>query len=159
AAGQIARQLCGEAPRRRKGHGLVPTPGWDTDAGWEDAPVPYEEMPFSRGPDGFVVSANASPYLGDGQGPYLGEDWVEGYREARIRQALAARTDWDLPSTQRLQRDTITLFWPQARTSVLGAPPDSPEARSAVELLRDWDGDVRADSEAAALFELFVAEM
>jgi penicillin amidase len=156
-SGRIARQLCGAAPRRRKWHGLVPGPGWDVEAGWAEAPVPYEEMPCSVAPpEGLVIAANAAP---GGPGPYLGEDWVEGYREARIRQALAARRDWDVSSTRRLQLDTRTLFWPEVRDVVLAAPADCPKVREALAALHDWDGDVRADSEPAALFELFVAEM
>jgi penicillin amidase len=42
---------------------------------------------------------------------------------------------------------------------VLSLATDDPQARDALALLRDWDGRVTADSPAAAVFELFVAEM
>ena len=54
--------LAGDVPRRRKGSGTIPKPGWDPDAGWEEAPVPFAEMPrLVRPASGYAASANSSP--------------------------------------------------------------------------------------------------
>jgi penicillin amidase len=41
----------------------------------------------------------------------------------------------------------------------MSAPPADADVRLALELLRGWDGVLSADSEGAAVFELFIAEM
>lgn len=159
AAGRIGWFLCGEAPRRRKGRGTLPLPAADPDTGWEEEFVPFEEMPYlADPPQGFVASANNQP-LPAGQGPFLGVDWLDGYRVSRISEALAARSDWTLEETLRLQLDETTPAWQQVREAVLAVPAATPEARQALELLRDWDGVVSAGSSAAAVFQLFLADL
>jgi len=158
--GVIGWQLAGRAPRRRCGYGLLPLPGWESPVGWEADAVPFTEMPHVRDPaDGFVATANSKP-LPDDIGPWLGGDWVDGYRLAAIRRALAARSDWTVADTMRLQTDQDSLPWQEMREAVLAVPPEGhPDAAFALDLLRDWDGVVSADSRAAMVFELFVVEM
>jgi penicillin amidase len=157
--GAIAWQLIGEAPRRRKGWGTLPQSGADLDAGWLDEGVPFAEMPYVLDPPaGFVATANNKPVADDG-GPYLGVDWLDGYRAARITEAVAARNDWDVEATQRLQLDRASLTWREVQDIVLGLPETSDDTRIALDLLRGWDGAVTAASSAASLFILFVAEM
>lgn len=159
ASGAIGWQLTGQAPRRRKGYGTIPLAGWDPDAGWEEHGVPFEEMPhLADPPQGYVATANNRP-VAEGAGPFLGVDWIEGYRLARIGEALAARSDWDVAGTRELQLDQESVPWRELREHVLRASASEPETAAALELLRAWDGRVSADSAAAAVFELFVAEM
>ncbi len=158
-AGTIGWQLIGEVPRRRKGWGLLPLPGWDPEVGWEADPLPFEEVPHLANPEtGFVATANNKP-IQDGEGPWLGADWIDGYRLTRIVEALQERNDWDLADTMALQMDQQSLPWREMRDLVLGVPAETEEARQALELLRAWDGVVAADSPAAAVYESFVAEM
>ena len=158
-SGSIGWQLAGQVPRRRKGWGTVPLPGWDQEVGWHEAPVAFDEMPHvSDPPSGFVATANNQP-TPDGEGPFLGYDWIDGYRYARILEGLDARDDWDMQGVRAMQTDTASIPWRELRDIVLSAPGRSEEARLALDLLRDWDGDVAADSAAATVFELFVAEM
>jgi penicillin amidase len=158
-AGVVGWQLAGLAPRRRKGWGLIPHPGWDSAFGWEKEPVPFEQMPHLESPEcGYVATANNRP-VPEGVGPYLGEDWLDGYRVASITRALAERTDWDVASTQRLQMSTQALAWAEVRDAVLAAPDKDTDTRRALELLRPWDGRAAVDSPAAAVYELFLAEM
>jgi penicillin amidase len=157
--GAIGWQLAGRAPRRRKGHGTVPLPGWDTAAGWEDEPVPFEEMPhLENPPSGYIATANTRPQP-EGQGPFLGVDWIDGYRLSAIQQGLEGRRDWDVAATLELQTDQKAPAWDELRPLVLTAPAADPDARQALDLLRGWDGEVRADSIPAAVYELFLAEL
>lgn len=157
--GTIGWKIVGQAPRRRKGHGTLPLPGWDEAAGWQDELVPPRHMPHAVNPaEGFVATANNKPVAED-TGPYLGTDWIDGYRAASIRRRLAARTDWDVAATLALQTDRQALAWDDLREAVLAAPADNPDTARALEMLRGWDGRVEATSPAAAVYELFVAEM
>src|SRR5262249_39290776 len=154
--GRIGWQLAGRAPVRRKGHGLFPLPGWDPEVGWDAEPVPFEQLPHAADPPrGFVATANARP-VPEGEGPYLGSDWVDGYRLGRIVDVLGRRSDWDVAGMQELQRDTLAGPWPEMREVVLGLPAASPDVSAAVELLRGWDGRLSVDSPAALVYELFV---
>jgi penicillin amidase len=157
--GTVGWQLVGETPRRRKGWGTLPMPGWDPDVGWEPEPVPFDEMPhLANPPGGFVATANARP-LPEGEGPFLGVDWLDGYRLARIVAVLRDRHDWDVAGCQALQTDQHALPWAEMRDAVLAVPAADGAGREALDLLRAWDGNLTVDSAAATVYELFVAEM
>ncbi len=157
--GTIGWQLAGQVPRRRCGSGLIPQPGWLPGAGWEPELVPADALPWSENPPaGFIATANNRPRR-DGDGPFLGVDHLDGYRVARIIEALGSRSDWDIRSTQALQLDVLSLPWRELRDVVLSVAADDPAAQLALRLLREWDGLVAADSAAASVFECFLAEL
>ncbi len=157
-AGRIGWQIMGIAPVRKRGWGTIPMPGWDDDSGWENDPVPHDAMPHaSDPPSGIVATANNSPT--DGGGPYLGIDWLDGYRAARAYRALGERDDWDVPGTMALHLDVASEPWREMRGAVLATPPGDPDAAEALDLLESWDGRVSVDSPAATVFQLFMAEM
>jgi penicillin amidase len=155
----IGWQLVGDTPQRRKGWGIIPLPGWNPEVGWEDDPVPFDEMPHLTDPEtGFVATANNQP-TSEGADPFLGVDWIDGYRQTRIVETLDARHDWDLVSVRMLQMDQKSIPWRELRDIVLVTPAETDQARQALALLEAWDGMAAADSSAAAVFEFFVAEM
>ena len=158
-SGTVGWQLVGDAPRRRKGWGTFPLHGWDPEVGWEEAPIPFDEMPYLSGPEaGFVATANNQPTY-EGTGPFLGFDWIDGYRQARIVEAMDASRDWDVDGVRAFQMDLKSLPWRELRDIVLATPAEADEARQALALLREWDGVLDANSAGAAVFELFVSEM
>jgi penicillin amidase len=157
--GHVAYQLVGQLPRRRRGHGTLPLPGWLPGVGWQDELVPFAEMPAVLDPPtGFVASANNRP-AADGSGPYLGADFMEGFRHARIVERLAASDTWDVAGCQALQLDVTSLAWRDLRPCLLDLQPPDDDARHGLELLRAWDGRVAAESAAASVYELWIAEM
>ncbi len=158
-SGTIGWQLVGEAPKRRKGWGTVPLAGWDAETGWDADNVPFDELPHLSNPDtGYVATANNHPTQ-EGEGPFLGVDWLSGYRLSRIVEALDAKSDWDLASIQALQMDQKSIPWQEMRDAVLSTSTTTDEARKALTMLTAWDGVVAADSSAATVFEFFVAHM
>lgn len=157
--GTIGWTLVGEAPIRKKGFGTLPLAGWDTEGGWEEATVPFEKMPWCVDPvAAFLATANNQPVL-DGDSPFLGVDWLDGYRQSRIVESLAARRDWDVARTQALHLDPLSIPWRELRDVVLAVPARSEPARAALSLLRGFNGEVTAGSAAASVFELFLAGM
>ena len=156
SAGTIGWTIAGRIPRRDGASGLLPQPAsappWQ---GWIAAgDVPAAEDP----PEGFLATANNKP-LADGAGPWIGADWMDGYRVQRISEALAERTDWDLDGALALQRDVRSLVWRDLREAVVSAPREDPRVRRAVDLLHGWDGEMAPGSRPAALFALFVADL
>jgi penicillin amidase len=117
-------------------------------------------MPHAADPEaGYVVTANNKPVQDDAKSPYLGVDWLDGYRAARIDAALGHRDDWDVESTQRLQLDELSLPWRDIHDIIIGLPADDDDTRLALRLLGEWDGVVAADSPAAAIYERFRSNM
>jgi penicillin amidase len=159
-AGTISWHIVGDAPIRRKGEGMLPAPGWDPDYGWHDEPLPYEALPnASAPPEGLLVAANQDPGPSP-LGAFLGADWLDGSRHAHLVEMLSARSDWDVPSTARLQTNRKTVLWPRIREAVLGALRGAAGAnRRALHWLESWDGVVGPESSAASIFEVFFAEM
>ena len=157
--GDIGFQLAGQVPRRRSGFGTLPAPGWEPDSGWEEEFVPFEEMPHAANPStGLVATANNQP-LPSGQGPFLGVDWLDGYRVSRVLEMIAAHDTWDIEGTGLAQLDTVSIPWREMRDVVLAVESSTPEAQDALESLSEWDGVVRSNSSGATVFEYFLAEM
>jgi penicillin amidase len=157
AGGTIGWQLVGQLPVRKGGHGLLPRPADVPDAGWAAGLLPFDRLPFVANPaEGFVATANGKP----GDDPALGADFLDEYRAAVIREELAKHpVGWTVADCQKLQLNIRSKPWEELRDVVLGLAPTDPDGQQALDLLRDWDGQVAADSPAAAVFELVVAEV
>jgi penicillin amidase len=159
SSGTIGWLLVGKAPRRRKGRGTIPLPGWDQEVGWHEDPIPFDEMPWLENPEhGFVATANtlATPR---GENPYLGVDCIDGYRLSRLVEVLGSRNDWDRGGVRALQMDEKSMVWQELRETLLRVPTRTDEVRLALELLESQPGTVSLDSPAATIFEMFIAEM
>ena len=153
--GSVGWQLVGRAPIRKRELGLVPLPAWEPGVGWEEESVPFDAMPHRvNPPEGFWATANSAPHEGDG--PYLGSDWLEPYRKQRIVERLAAKRDWTVEENCRLQMDVQSLPWRALKPILLALEPADPDAKIALELLQAWDGNLDADSPAATVFEAFL---
>lgn len=161
ADGTIGYQLAGQLPKRRSGHGLIPLPADAANTGWEPDLVPFEAMPYSVNPDsGTLATANTDPRSVAPTDAFPGLDFVDPYRAAVIRKELDSHSvGWRVSDCQTLQLNLDSAPWAEIRSIILAQEPRNQQARAAWELLRPWDGRVAADSPAAAVFELFLAEM
>ena len=156
---EIGWKLVGEAPRRKKGWGIIPAVASDPSVGWNEDSVPASDMPKALNPScGFIATANNQP-LPDGEGPFLGQDWFDGYRQARISELLAQRDDWTVDDFRKMQLDTLSIPWREIAPIVTKVNATSPQIDLALTLLSNWDGRIAADSPAATLFEVFLGHM
>lgn len=150
--GRIGYQCTGLHPVRRAGDGTRPVPGWTSDHEW-DGFVPYEELPSASDPArGYLVSANDRPH-DERYRHLLGLDFHTSYRARRIAELLEGRTDHSIESCRAIGTDTVSL---PARELVPRIPVGDERAAS---LLAAWDGNVAADSGAAALWEITIDEL
>ena len=162
ADGHIGWQLIGTMPRRRGSNGTLPMPAWDPAVGWESEHLPFEAMPSVLDPPGgYVATANHAAWADAPDHPFLGDDWLDGYRAARILEVLGSRDRWTVADAAELQRDVTAMPWREVRDLVLRAPVGaaSDDVRAARALLADWDGRVSADSAAAAVYEALMGEL
>ena len=145
--------------------GLMPVPGdgryeWD---GYRD----MDELPRSFNPSaGYVVTANENTIPRDHPAATkgVGYEWSDESRVRRLRQLLDSKTPHRIEDSRAFQLDTTSL--PAQRIVKLLADLKAPGMAStsavssasmarALDLLRSWNGNVRADSAAAALFEVW----
>jgi penicillin amidase len=153
----IGWQFIGDFPDR-KSTTPIPIPGWEADYKWDSDQIPGEEMPHGENPpQGYIATANTKPI--PGEKPYLGYDFADGYRLARIIEVLDQRGDWDLPSLAALQEDVLAIPWREIREIVLGIQVEGKEMLEALALLHVWDGRVSPDSPAASVYEYFLSEL
>ncbi|MFQ5400981.1 MAG: penicillin acylase family protein [Anaerolineae bacterium] len=154
-AGNIGYMMPGMVPKRRKGAGLVPVPGWNDDHEWEGW-IPFEELPVCTNPsEGMIITAN-NKIAGDSYPHLLTGEWLPDYRARRIRKLLTEARPLTLADNQHIQSDTVSLLARRFLTSALsllelGEQPDGLAAR-ARQWLREWDHDMRADQVAPSIY-------
>ncbi|MEU7317298.1 penicillin acylase family protein [Streptomyces sp. NPDC007083] len=154
--GTIGWRPAGRVPRRRGWDGTLPVPGdgryeWD---GFLDA----DELPAERDPEqGWFATANQHnlpPDYPHTERPVT-HDWYAPFRHQRCAEALAARHDWTAAACVELQTDCVSLPARRVLPLLSGLESTDPRVRTGLELLRGWDGALRAESAAAALFEVW----
>ncbi len=153
--GVIAYMMPGLVPKRRKGDGLAPVPGWNDDYSWEGF-IPFDELPcYVNPPEGYVATAN-NCIAGDNYPYLLTSEWLPYYRVNRIRQLLAENDRMTLADQQRIQTDTLSLMAQRFLAAALPrsepAVEDPSELRDALRRLAAWDGHMIEDSIPATLY-------
>jgi len=154
-AGNIGYQLSGQVPRRKKGTGLLPAPGWDADYDW-DGYLSGDELPHVYNPpEGFVVSAN-NRLVGDDYPHHLSHDWCDGFRAQRIADTLASRERHTADDFAAMQFDFFSDAARQIATSFAEMPPRAgePLVTRAREYLRRWDYRMQPESVAATIYSV-----
>ncbi|MGH2556586.1 MAG: penicillin acylase family protein [Actinomycetota bacterium] len=152
--GNIGYQCTGWHPIRKKGDGTIPVPGWTDEYEWEGY-IPFEEMPYSYNPDeGFLATANNR--IHDDSYPYLiGKDFLPPFRVRRIVELVTGIDAHDVESFRRIHTDTVSLPAREIVPRLLEIEPGSDRQKEALALLAEWDFDLRADSAAAAMYEVW----
>jgi penicillin amidase len=156
--GHIGYQCTGRYPIRRSGDGTMPVPGWTDEHEW-DGFVPFDELPWASDPEeGFLATANNRPV--DGMYPhFLGADFGSPQRVRRIAEMLEGAERHTPEDFSRMQMDTVSLTALEMLPLLTGIDARNDGARRALDALRGWDGDVRADSSPAAVFQAWSVEI
>jgi penicillin amidase len=152
--GNIGYQCTGWYPIRKRGDGTIPVPGWTDECEWQGY-VPFEELPFAYNPDeGFLATANNR--IHDDSYPYLiGKDFLPPFRVRRIVELLTQTETHDMESFRRIHTDTVSLPAREIVPHLLAIEPADDRQKEALALLSEWDFDLRADSAAAAVYEVW----
>ena len=157
--GNIAYQVPGRVPIRRRGDGLLPVPGWTDEYEW-DGWIPYEKLPALLNPaKGYIVTANHA--VVDRDYPYLlAVYWDGGDRGQRITELIEGKINGNSVLTvddiARMQLDSKSLLAETYMPLFKGLSSENPDIQAALTRLRSWeDLQLRRDSVPAALFEIF----
>ncbi len=151
--GHIGMQMSGLMPRRKRGNGLAPLPGWDPDSDWQGFVDPGELPRCIDPPEGFIVTANQDL---NHLGLVSPIDMPMGdYRARRIEQVLGSTREMDVARMGALQMDTRSLQADRFLEVLAPLLPDTERGR----MLGQWDRCYDTGSRGAALFEDFYEEL
>ncbi|MFZ5883786.1 MAG: penicillin acylase family protein [Chloroflexota bacterium] len=155
-AGNIGYQMSGAVPVRAKNdlYGLLPVSGSDGEHEWTGF-VPFAELPSAQNPKGdFFASANNRP-AGLDYPHFLSHYYQPPYRVALISQTIRDLKNATAEDFAKLQASWYSDINHQvAQTIAAEAAPQTDAEKTAVSLLKDWDGVMSPESRAAALSEL-----
>lgn len=157
--GNIGYLGAGRIPIRARGEGILPAPGWDHAYDWSGY-VPPAQWPQSYNPPaGYLVSAN-NKNVNDTYPYFISHDWASPARARRIEQLLLKRIDarqrLSVADMQRIQGDTVDLDATDVMTDLRQHLPRGEHGDQAAKYLKTWNGDMRADSQAAAIFHAWM---
>jgi penicillin amidase len=158
--GHIGYQAVGLFPIRPAG--LSGTPVVETGAAADDQHewqgwVPFEQLPTVLDPPQGIVATANSRITPDAYPYPLTLDWAEPYRNERIWKQLASKdrlTPADMLSLQTdIYSDVDHELAQRFAYAIDHASNADTELRDCANLLRSWDGLVRADSVAAQIVD------
>ena len=151
--GNIGYWVSGRVPIRARGDGSIPALGWSGEYEWI-AEIPFDEMPHALNPaQGYIVHCNNCMVPGDY--PYfLGRVWMNGYRARRIVELLESKTKLSPQDFQALHVDFTCYPGQEFATLLEDFSSTDPDVQLVLERLRGWDGWLRTDSVAGAIYEV-----
>ena len=152
--GNIAYQAAGIAPKRQLHHGLygvAPAPGWEKQYDWHGY-VPFDQLPASHNPEqGWIATANQRIIAANDPNPLTG-DWDLSARYERIVDLIKSKSSHDTNTMKVMQADTLSLTSLPLLTLFKTSTPNHPLSSKAIEIAKDFNGDMRVDSAAALIF-------
>jgi len=155
-AGNIGWVAGGMAPLRKNWDGLLPVPG-DGRYEWSGF-LDGRKLPSQVNPkQGWFASANEMNL--PASFPYkeykLGFEWADPSRAQRIAEVLGKPGKVGIEDMQRLQNDLVSIPARRVVAVLRSLKSNDAGAQAALRLLAAWNAEVRPDSAAAALFEVW----
>lgn len=156
--GNIGYQSTGLIPIRGKGKGMVPAPGWTGEYDWTGY-IPYDELPNLLNPSThFVVTAN-NKVVSDNYTYFLGYDWSPPFRAQRITDLLKAKKVLAVDDFKHIQGDVFDIPASVFCPYLYGITPRDASEKQALELIKKWDFNDRADLPEPAIFHTFYVKL
>lgn len=155
-SGDIAWIVAGFSPIRDNWDGLTPVPG-DGRYEWNGF-YTSKELPHLLNPAaGFFATANEMNLPADWphREMQIGYEWYDRARAARLAEVFAATDKHSVKSSCDLQTDIVSLPARRMMALVAKLSPTTPVQKDALAILKGFDGVIRSESAAAALFELW----
>jgi penicillin amidase len=156
--GHIGWKVAGRVPMRAGRDGRVPARGWEPADQWQGFVSPAD-LPEAFDPkQGFIATANNHP-VPDTWPRDLGYYADAPFRATRIVERLSAADDWDPEKVRALHMDVKSAQAQQLLPFLETLEPSDPAHAKAAALWKGWDGEIRADSAAAALYEVWLHQV
>ena len=159
--GNIAYQAAGVAPKRTLHQGLygvAPALGWDKQYDWTGY-IPFEQLPASTNPEqGWLATANQKIIAANDPNPLTG-DWDLPTRYDRIVDLIQSKNIHGLDSMKAMQADTLSLGATPLLELFKSSRPTHPLGIQAIEISQSFNGDMKADSAAALIFNAWADQL
>ncbi len=156
--GNIGYQSTGLIPIRKKGLGTVPVPGWTGDYDWTGN-IPYKELPGVLNPSTHFIATANNKVVSDNYSYFMTYDWSPPYRAQRITDLLKSKDKLSVEDFRDIQADIYdipaSIFTPYA----LQVVPSTAQEKQALEILKKWDFQDRADDPAPAIYNVFYVKL
>lgn len=151
--GDIGWAPGGFVPNRAAGDGLLPVPAGKAFR-WKGL-LDGAALPVRLNPaEGWIATANEYNVPVD-FGPLIGLEWADPSRMTRISEVIGGKARFGLVDSMALQNDVGSPLARRAVALLRGLTGRNPAEIAALEMLRDWDGHLGAESAAAALHEIW----
>jgi penicillin amidase len=137
----------------------LPVDALDTTQVWSDY-IPYRDLPQVLDPASGVIATANSRITPDDYPYFFSNDWADPYRVERIHRLLDGRTGLTPTDMLHIQTDVHSSFdrfvaqrlaYALDHASATAVRHDTRRLHQAADLLRDWNGEVSAESPAAAI--------
>lgn len=152
-AGNIGYVAMGELPIRPASGGLLPQPGWSGEWEWTGL-VPFAEAPqIVNPPEGYLITANESPYPAD-YPYYVGAAFNVPFRAERIRQLIEGDEALTVDEFEAFQGDVTSLAVPKLLDHLVAQPSEDIIVQRAQEQLRSWNRVLDSELPGAGIYEV-----
>ena len=155
-SGNIGWIAAGLAVARPNWDGLTPVPG-DGRYEWADHGKAAELPRAFNPPSSYFMTANQNTIPADHPAATkgVGYEWSDDSRALRLTQLLSAPAPHRLEDSQAYQLDTMSLPAQRVIRLLADVTDTRPHVTRALDVLRGWDGGMRADRVAATVFEVW----
>lgn len=122
--------------------------------------IPFDQLPHVYNPpEGYIVSAN-NRVVSRHYPHYLTFHWIDpDYRAKRIVDLLNANKPLDAQAFEKIQLDTVSLFWQSISPVLLKTQPLDENSKTALDLLNHWDGNSSLNSQQETIFAYWYREL
>ena len=156
--GNVGYQATGKLPIRRNFDGNLPVDGSSGEAEW-DGWIPFDELPSIYNPaSGILVTANQNPFPENY--PYrVSGTFASPHRYRQIYALLRSRQKWTPEEMLAVQKDVYSPLSHFLAKQVVAAwdrhKSKDPSLEEAIELLRNWNGQMEKGTAAPVVATLF----
>jgi penicillin G amidase len=155
--GNIGWVAAALTPIRPKHDGLLPVPasgGFD----WQGY-LPVKDLPQSFNPkSGWLATANHNILPADYK-HQIGYEFAAPYRFLRVKHNLESADKFDLADFQKFQHDAVSIPGPRLAKLLTGLFFGDAKTGRYAKIMRDWDGQLARDSQAAVIYAHWLPEL
>jgi penicillin amidase len=152
--GNIGYQATGRVPIRGSGDGSLPVDGSNNAHEWVGY-IPFDKLPSVFNPSSGIIATANSRITPDAYPYSISAEWEAPWRTDRIYRVLESGRKFSLSDMLSLEMDIYSdldhFVADKAAYAVDHASNPSQRARKTAEILRDWNGQMNANSAAPTI--------
>jgi penicillin amidase len=156
-SGHIGHRVRALVPKRPLSNGWLPVPGWSGAHEWQGM-VPFEEMPCQIDPPGGTIVTANNRVVSVHDKHHVSVDSMPPHRARRIMTCLARLKEATVDDMPAIHRDLYSIPGTELRERVRALTMTG-KAENLRRLIIGWDGQMTADSRAAAAYASFRAAL